>query len=136
MLVVVPFRRTPAAAKGWLLLVFFLPWVGLVLYLLIGRPRFPRWRQEQFGRLPQVLGGILERLRHHPNVFRPDLPPSLSQAAALDANLGYMPTLGGNAAELLTDYDGIIDRLVADIGASPCGSLVGDEVRRHALTRS
>jgi cardiolipin synthase len=31
MLVVVPFRRTPAAAKGWLLLIFFEPWVGLLL---------------------------------------------------------------------------------------------------------
>jgi cardiolipin synthase len=44
MLVVVPFRRSPEAAKGWLLLVFFLPWVGLALYLLIGRPTYPRWR--------------------------------------------------------------------------------------------
>ena len=25
MLVVIPFRRTPAAAKGWLLLIFFEP---------------------------------------------------------------------------------------------------------------
>jgi cardiolipin synthase len=78
MLVVVPLRRTPAAAKGWLLLVFFLPWVGLLLYLLIGRPRLPRWRQEQFDRLPQVLAGILDRLRHHPGAFRPEVPPALS----------------------------------------------------------
>ena len=33
MLVVVPFRRTPAAAKGWLLLIFFEPWIGLLLYM-------------------------------------------------------------------------------------------------------
>jgi cardiolipin synthase len=118
MLVVVPFRRTPAAAKGWLLLVFFLPWLGLLLYLLIGRPRFPRWRQEQFNRLPQVLAKILERLRQYPTVFSPDLPPSLAPAGVLAHKLGYMPILGGNASELLTDYDGIIDRLVADIHAA------------------
>ncbi len=41
MLVMVPFRRTPAAAKGWLLLIFFEPWVGLLLYLLIGRAKLP-----------------------------------------------------------------------------------------------
>ena len=39
MLPIVPTRRSPEAAKGWLLLIFFLPWVGLVAYLLIGRPR-------------------------------------------------------------------------------------------------
>ena len=32
MLAVVPLRRTPAAAKGWLLLIFFEPWVGLTPY--------------------------------------------------------------------------------------------------------
>ena len=46
MLPIVPTRRSPEAAKGWLLLIFFLPWVGLVAYLLIGRPRLPRWRQQ------------------------------------------------------------------------------------------
>ena len=37
MLVVIPFRRTPVAAKGWLLLIFFEPWVGLLVYFLLGR---------------------------------------------------------------------------------------------------
>ena len=55
MVVVVPFRRTPAAAKGWLLLIFFEPWVGLLLYLLIGRARLPRRRRDQLARLPTTL---------------------------------------------------------------------------------
>ena len=42
MLVVIPFRRTPAAAKGWLLLIFFEPWLGLLLYFLIGRATLPK----------------------------------------------------------------------------------------------
>ena len=41
MIVVVPFRRSPEAAKGWLLLIFFEPTIGLVLYGLIGRPKLP-----------------------------------------------------------------------------------------------
>ena len=35
MLFYVPQRRSPAAARGWLLLIFFLPWVGLVLYAVV-----------------------------------------------------------------------------------------------------
>jgi cardiolipin synthase len=31
MLIVVPVRRSPEAAKGWLLLAFFLPWPALAL---------------------------------------------------------------------------------------------------------
>jgi cardiolipin synthase len=115
MVVVVPFRRTPAAAKGWLLLIFFEPWVGLLLYLLIGRARLPPRRRDQLARLPTAMAKVVERLAHHPNVFHPDVGPALSQAVTLAENLGGMPILGGNAVELLVDYDGTIARLAADI---------------------
>jgi cardiolipin synthase len=115
MLVVVPFRRTPAAAKGWLLLIFFEPWIGLLLYLLIGRARLPRWQREQFAKLPQAMAGVVGRLANHPNVFHPDVGSAQSQAVALAKNLGGSPILGGNAVELLADYDGTIARLAADI---------------------
>jgi len=115
MLVVVPFRRSPAAAKGWLLLVFFEPWVGLVLYLLIGRAKLRRWQREQLARLPQAMARVVGRLANHPNVFHPEVGPALSQAVTLAENLGQSPILGGNAVELLTDYDGTIARLVQDI---------------------
>ena len=47
MVVIVPFRRSPEAAKGWLLLIFFEPVAGILLYLLIGRPSLPAWRVER-----------------------------------------------------------------------------------------
>jgi cardiolipin synthase len=115
MVVVVPFRRTPAAAKGWLLLIFFEPWVGLVLYVLIGRPHLLRWQREQLARLPAAMAHVTDRLRNHPNVFEPDVGPALSHAVTLAENLGQGPILGGNAVELLADYDGTIARLVGDI---------------------
>jgi cardiolipin synthase len=115
MVVVVPFRRTPAAAKGWLLLIFFEPWVGMLLYLLIGRPNLPRWQREQLAKLPQAMAHVVGRLANHPNVFHPDVGPALAQAVVLAENLGGSPILGGNAVELLADYDGTITRLAADI---------------------
>jgi cardiolipin synthase len=115
MMVVVPLRRTPAAAKGWLLLIFFEPWVGLLLYVLIGRTKLPRWRREQLAKLPQAMASVVSRLTNHPNVFHPEVGPALSQAVALAENLGGSPILGGNAVELLVDYDGTIARLAADI---------------------
>src|SRR5262249_7474613 len=115
MLVVVPFRRSPEAAKGWLLLVFFLPWPGLLLYWFIGRPTYPRWRVERFARLPEAFQPVVRRLEASLVRFRPELPPTLAQAARLVENLGHLGILGDNAVELLPDYDGSIDRLVADI---------------------
>jgi cardiolipin synthase A/B len=115
MLVVVPFRRTPAAAKGWLLLIFFEPWVGLLLYLLIGRARLPRWQRDQLAKLPRAMARVVDRLAHHPNVFHPDVGSALSGAVTLAENLGGMPILGGNAVELIVEYDATFERLVADI---------------------
>jgi cardiolipin synthase len=115
MLVVVPARRTPAAAKGWLLLIFFEPWVGLLLYLLIGRAKLPRWQRQQLARLPEAMARVVRRLANHPNVFHPDVGPALSQAVSLAEQLGGSPILGGNAVELLADYDATIARLAADI---------------------
>jgi cardiolipin synthase len=115
MLVFVPLRRTPAAAKGWLLLIFFEPIIGLLLYLLIGRARLPRERREQIAKLPQVMAPVISRLANHPNVFHPEVGAALSGAVALTEKLGGSPILGGNAVEVLVDYDGILARLVADI---------------------
>src|SRR6516225_5477415 len=80
MLVVVPLRRTPAAAKGWLLLILFEPWLGLVLYLMIGRAKLPRWQRQQLAKLPQAMAKVVGRLNNHPNVFHPEVGPALSRA--------------------------------------------------------
>jgi cardiolipin synthase len=115
MLAVVPFRRTPAAAKGWLLLIFFEPWVGLLLYFLIGRARLTRWQRQQLAKLPQAMAAVVSRLANHPNVFHPEVEPTLSQAVVLAETLGKSPILGGNAVELLVDYNATIARVAADI---------------------
>jgi cardiolipin synthase len=118
MLVVVPFRRSPDAAKGWLLLIFFLPWPGLFIYLLIGRPRFPASRLAKREQFQPTVKDIIARLLNSPTVFHPKLAPELEQAVILARNLGRLPILGGNNAEFLTNYQGAIDRLIADIDAA------------------
>jgi cardiolipin synthase len=46
---------------------------------------------------------------------RPDLPPNFTEAAILIENLGRFPSLDGNGVGLISDYDGAIDQLIADI---------------------
>ncbi len=110
-LAVVPLRRTPAASRGWLLLIFFLPVPGLLLFLAIGRPRFPAWRVARFRTLRPFLDGVASRLEVA------DTPPPDQPGAttALARKLGRLPAVGGNWVELIDDYEGVIDRLVTDI---------------------
>src|SRR5215472_8076370 len=47
MLFVIPSNRKPSSATAWLLLMLLLPYLGLVLYFLIGDPKLPARRQAQ-----------------------------------------------------------------------------------------
>ncbi|HEY7118058.1 MAG TPA: cardiolipin synthase [Tepidisphaeraceae bacterium] len=118
MLVHVPRRRSAAAARAWLLLIFLLPWPGMILYWLIGRPYLPRRRVELQARISQMIRQEqAERLR--PGVaVAPDLPPQFAHVVQLAQNLGDFQILAGNAIELIDDYDAAIDRLVSDIDAA------------------
>jgi cardiolipin synthase len=118
MMVVVPMRRTPDAARGWLLLIFFEPVLGLIVYLVIGRPTPPRWRAARFRQLPAALAPTIERLRASPNVSHPDLGPAQAPIIALAERLGTMPILSGNTAEVMAEYEDIITRLIADIDSA------------------
>ena len=114
MLVYVPQRRSPEAARSWLLVIFIAPWPGLILYGLLGRPYLP-WRRRRL--LPQVEQLIRSARKEyfHPHSVRPEVPPHLAQVVRLAENLGEFPIVGGNQVRLLPDYDGAIASLIADI---------------------
>lgn len=116
MLVYVPQRRSPAAARSWLLLIFLLPLPGLALYALFGRAFMPRKRLQLQSRVSRLLA----------NVPAPSWGPAPDQdfavrfrdASALAERLGEFPLVSGNNVELLPDYDGSILRLLDDIRAA------------------
>ncbi len=114
MLVYVPQRRSPAAARTWLLLIFVLPWPGLILYAIFGRPYVPSNRRRMQERISQTIRTTGQRY-FQPCAIHPELPPQFLRAVTLAKNLGDFPILGGNEVELLNDYDGTIERLIADI---------------------
>ena len=114
MLVYVPQKRSPAAARAWLLLILMLPWPGVVLYAILGRAYVPRKRLEQ-----QMMIAQLVRTRGYellaPSIATPSLPDHFRQAITLATNLGDFPITAGNSIQLLRDYDESITRLLEDI---------------------
>jgi cardiolipin synthase len=121
MLFYVPQRRDPAAARAWLLLIFFLPWVGVVLYAIVGRAYLPRARLEMQLTVSKLIRQLQPRILGHA-LAEPGLPAQYQPAVKLTQALGDFAACRGNRFELITDYQGAIDRLVQDI----------EEARRHA----
>lgn len=107
MVVFLPLRRSPEAARSWLLLFLFLPVPALVLYRFIGRARFPQWRQTRFADDLSYRSKVAEYLAG-------DREPA-GEMAQLAELLGGFPPCDGNAMTLHTDYDGTIAAMVAVI---------------------
>ena len=115
-LVYVPQRRPPSASRAWLLLIFFLPWAGLILYLLIGRAYMPRRRLRACRSRSTSLSGAWCRARprskpRSTHAVSPELLPALRLAD----RLSEFPIVGGNLFELLPRYEAAIDRIIAEV---------------------
>lgn len=117
MLVYVPQRRSAAASRTWLLFIFLLPWPGLITYAIFGRIYVSKRRLALQRRASHYIREAQAQM--DTQVFgRTVLPPDAATIAALAAKLGDFEPFAGNRIELLTDYQGSIDRLIADIDAA------------------
>jgi len=117
MLFYVPQRRDPAAARAWLLLIFFLPWVGVVLYAIVGRAFLPRARLE----MQRTVAGLTRELQPRilgTTLAEPALLPQFQSGVQLARMRGDFAITRGNRFELITHYQGAIDRLVDDIDSA------------------
>ncbi len=114
----VPFRRSPDAANGWLLLFFVAPWPALLIYAFIGRATRPKWRRQRAAALLELVERARSQASH---AFPGDdcgLPAQLVATADLGAAIGRLPPVSGNRIELESDYQRMIVRLAADIDAA------------------
>ena len=114
MLVYIPQRRTAAAARTWLLLIFLMPWPGLVVYAIFGRIRVPRLRRDKLARAGQVIrqteaNYLAGRIGHA------EVPPKFESASTLAYETGDFVPFPGNRVALLDDYSISIARIIDDI---------------------
>ncbi|KAF1012971.1 MAG: Major cardiolipin synthase ClsA [Stenotrophomonas maltophilia] len=109
----IPTRTTPGAARSWLLLVGFVPLLGLPLYLLFGHPWLSRERIRRQAEASQAIReeqGLQRALR-----WRPPADTASAEIVPLVQRQGDFMPVHGNAVELLPDYDESLRTLIADI---------------------
>lgn len=114
-LFVVVHKRRPTAALAWLVVIYFQPLIGIVLYFLIGRHRLPWRRTRQYTQLVERLEHLKKQFDEHPHVIHPELGPQCKAAITLAERFGSMPILDGNSVTLISDTNKVIRRLIADI---------------------
>ena len=120
-LFIVPSNRKPGEATAWLLLMFLAPFLGVILFLLLGSPNLSKERRDQQRTMNERIKDVAEDAQQTPAlqpIFDPPLPARYEPLANLNARLSGMPVLAGNTVELLTDYVGAVDRIRQDMDAA------------------
>ncbi|HDZ78955.1 MAG TPA: cardiolipin synthase, partial [Gammaproteobacteria bacterium] len=111
-------RHPPRTAMTWLLVIFFLPWPGLLLYLFIGENRLPHRRLTKRKALLTRLEYVRKRYMSHRGNVSSIVDQEFLPTVKLAERLGYMPIMSGNKATLLADTDVVIDLMVENINAA------------------
>ena len=112
-IIVIPRNRRPTAAMAWLLAVFFIPFVGVFLFLLIGNPRLPRARRRKQDQINEYIAETSEHL--HFGTLRPNAPAWFGPIVQMNQSLGALPLSGDNGAHLISDYQESLDEMAEAI---------------------
>lgn len=113
MLGIIPGNRRPTTAMAWLLLIFFVPVPGIILFLLFGTYKLSNRRRHA----QQLINDYLRENTEHLKL--PDEAKNVDKrwqtAVHLNHDLTGFPMLAGNQLEFITDYRTVLERIAADI---------------------
>lgn len=105
----------PSVTLSWIIILFFFPVVGPLLYLILGENRLATRRALRFeNRTRNFNEEIEERWRRKNLEWNAD-DECYAVLAKLGTTLGGMPPLKGNSLELMDDANLVLDKLKADI---------------------
>lgn len=109
----VPAHRRPSSAMAWLLAIFLLPFIGLVLFIMMGSTYVNRRRHK-------IQDEANELIRTN-SKDEPDTPPELELSAELQSlvklnrKLTALPAVAGSLERILPNYEESIQRMAEAI---------------------
>lgn len=110
---IIPGNRRPTTAMAWLLCIFFLPYVGLVLFLMFGSSRLSRRRREMQETVnARVVEGTAEIATQ---VQDYEGPAWVKSVMKLNQNIGFFPALGANTVQLIEGYQESLDAMAHEV---------------------
>ncbi len=112
-IIIVPRNRRPTAAMAWLLAIYFIPYFGVFLFLIIGNPRLPRARR----RKQELVNEYIRDASVHlvDGAPREGQPEWFTSLVRMNRRLGAMPLLAHNDAHLIDEYQLSLDEMAAAI---------------------
>lgn len=111
-------RRPTGETLAWIMVVFSMPVLGPLLYLMFGELRLGRRRAGRFTELTKPLMTWLHDIRQRSLVDWNALEADYKPLAEMCERTIGVPALAGNRIDLLDDWEQVFARLIADIEAA------------------
>ena len=114
ILVIISENRNPVKTIAWCVVLAFMPVIGLLLYILFGMDNRHRRliKEDDLSRLK----GITEIIQGED--ISSDIPTQYKPLAGMLHKMNRAYPLSGNNVEIITDFQTMSDRLIADIGSA------------------
>ena len=115
-LIVVPRNRRPQTAMAWLLAIFFIPYVGILFFLMFGSARLTRRRRRKQREIDDYIRHATDG---YELVYDKDSWPAwLPAITDLSRTLSAIPMVSGNSARMWAENQPALDAMIADIRAA------------------
>ncbi len=110
---IIPGNRRPSSAMAWILLILFVPYAGVVLFLLLGSNSIGRRRIRNQAEANEIIreNTTAAELREEDYVGA----EWLRSVVELNRTLGALPSQSGNSAELCGNYVESIQNMIDEI---------------------
>ena len=114
ILAIISENRNPVKTIAWCVVLAFMPVIGLLLYILFGMDNRHRRliKEDDLSRLK----GITEIIQGED--ISSDIPAQYKPLAGMLHKMNRAYPLSGNNVEIITDFQTMSDRLIADIGSA------------------
>jgi len=111
-------RRPVGVSLAWLVVILLFPFAGAFIYLLLGELRLGRRRVATLRDFEKSIERRVAALGEDFSVDWPVGEANGRSLARLSENAAGMPALPGNELELISHWDQVFERIVADIDAA------------------
>jgi cardiolipin synthase len=111
-------HREPASRVAWVLVIGFLPGLGILLYILLGETNIGRRRVQRSRLVLDALPPAVPPSFDDDPRSRPGFPDRVAPLFRMGETINGFSPVGGNTALLTADSNAAIDAMVADMDAA------------------
>lgn len=108
-------RRTTSYIMSWLLLIYIIPFFGVILYFLFGEIYLGKTRMRRAQKQRPKISKFIHQLCQYPQIFSPKVSEVAKPVFQLCKHQTGLLGITGNQVKLLSDANDVFNDLVDDI---------------------